>query len=68
VGGVVEGGGGGGGGGRFLQIFNRHTCHQWFVTLSPHLEHVFVFETFPKAYQFQVLQQHPGIIFELKSF
>jgi len=43
-------------------------CHQWFVTLSPYLEHVFVFETFSKAYQFQVLQQHPGIIFQLKSF
>jgi len=43
-------------------------CHQWFVTLSPYLEHVVVFETFPKAYQFQVLQQHPGIIFQLKSF
>ena len=33
-----------------------------------YLEQVFVFETFLKSYQFQVLQQHPGIILELKSF
>ena len=43
-------------------------CHQWFVTLSLYIEHVFAFEAFSKAYEFQVLQQHPGIIVGLESF
>ena len=52
----------------------EYCYHQGYVSatnglrLFLYLEHVFVFETFPKAYQFQVLQQHPGIILELKSF
>ena len=54
----------------------EYCYHQGYVSatnglwlfLFLYLEQVFVFETFPKAYQFQVLQQHPGIILELKSF
>ena len=34
----------------------------------PFIEHVFAFEALSKAYEFQVLQQHPGIIFGLESF
>ena len=40
------------GGRDFPQISNRDMWHQWFLNLSPYIEDVFVFETFPKACQF----------------